>query len=68
MKYDIEVEGEDGWSDWVHPLEGYKIACCDCGLIHNMEFRIDDLGQVNFRASRNNRSTGQMRRHMRDEH
>ncbi len=54
---------DDGWSDWIHPLPGYKMACCDCGLVHNMEFRTDDIGQINFRAARNQRSTGQMRRH-----
>ena len=58
-----EIEGDDGWSEWIRPLEGYKMACCDCGLVHNVEFRIDDNGNINFRASRNVRSTGQMRRH-----
>lgn len=33
--------GEDGWSDWVHPLPGYLMGCCDCGLVHEMEFAID---------------------------
>lgn len=59
-----EHAGEDGWSDWVHPLGGYKMACCDCGLVHDLEFRLDDLNQLNYRARRNERSTGQMRRHM----
>ena len=54
----------EGWSDWIHPLSGYRMACCDCGLVHDMQFRIDDLGQVNFRARRNTRSTGQLRRQM----
>jgi len=53
---------DDGWCDWIHPLPGYKMACCDCGLVHNMQFRIDDKGQINFRAQRNNRATAQMRR------
>lgn len=61
-----EQEKEDGWTDWIHPLSGYRLACCDCGLVHDIETRIDDLGQVNFRARRNNRSTGQMRRHTED--
>lgn len=30
----------DGWSDWCHPLPGYRLQCCDCGLIHEMEFAI----------------------------
>lgn len=34
------VEREDGWTDWVHPLPGYRMQCCDCGLVHDMEFAI----------------------------
>lgn len=33
-------EGDDGWSDWIHPEPGYKLQCCDCGLVHDMEFRL----------------------------
>lgn len=36
------VAGEGGWSDWVHPIPGYRMQCCDCGLIHDMEFQIAD--------------------------
>lgn len=63
-KYPQEHERDDGWTDWLHPLPGYRMACCDCGLVHEMEFRIDDLGRVNFRAKRHNRATGQVRRAM----
>lgn len=31
---------EDGWSEWIHPLPGYRMQCCDCGLIHDMQFAI----------------------------
>lgn len=62
-KFRREIEGENGWSDWIHPLGGYKISCCDCGLVHDLEFRIDDENKLNFRARRNTRSTGQVRRH-----
>ena len=34
------IEGDDGWSDWIHPLPGYRMKCCGCGLIHHMEFQI----------------------------
>jgi len=39
---DIEqmYAGEDGWSEWVHPLPGYRMQCCDCGLIHEMQVAI----------------------------
>lgn len=55
----------DGWSRWIMPVEaGYKLACCDCGLVHVLEFRVAD-GRAEYRIRRDNRSTAQMRRHMR---
>jgi hypothetical protein len=34
-----EREGENGWSRWVRPVpRNYMMACCDCGLVHRMEF------------------------------
>ena len=49
---------------WVNPVqEGYKMACCDCGLVHRLDFRII-RNQVQFRAWRDNRATGQVRRHI----
>jgi hypothetical protein len=48
--------------EWVQPVKrGYKLACCDCGLVHTLDFRIHK-GRAQFRAFRNERSTGQMRR------
>lgn len=33
--------GRGGWSKWVSPkMKGYKMECCDCGLIHEIEFDI----------------------------
>lgn len=53
--------------EWVSPVhKGYKMACCDCGLVHNMDFRIVKRGRtqdVQFRVFRNNRSTAMKRRH-----
>jgi hypothetical protein len=50
---------------WVQPVRrGYKLACCDCGLVHTLDFRVLN-GRAQFRAFRNERSTGQMRRWMR---
>ena len=58
-KYEEPVEGE-----WVQPEEiGYKMACCSCGLVHRMDFRVVD-GRAQFRVFRAPRSTGQVRRHM----
>lgn len=37
---------------WVQPIRrGYHMKCCDCGLVHRMNFRIID-GHVQFQAFR----------------
>lgn len=55
--YDQPKAGE-----WVRPTRrGYKLACCDCGLVHKMDFRVVG-GRAQFRVFRDNRATGQIRR------
>lgn len=40
-RFKKHAEQEDGWSEWINPVKRkYKMACCDCGLVHNMDFRI----------------------------
>jgi len=59
-----QYENDNGWTDWIQPKDNkFRMFCCDCGLAHDLEFRINDEGKIIFRAKRNNRSTGQMRRH-----
>jgi len=70
---------DNGWTDWILPQRHYRLGCCDCGLVHDIEFRVVIVKRlkngtyrtikvnpvdcrVEFRARRNNRSTGQMRR------
>jgi hypothetical protein len=49
--------------EWIQPVRrGYRMACCDCGLVHEMDFRIAG-GRVQFRAARATRSTALLRRH-----
>lgn len=58
--------------EWVQPIKrGYKMRCCDCGLVHTMNFRVVvqvvlKSGQirhkVQFQAARNNRATAAVRR------
>ena len=31
---------DDGWCEWVHPLPGYLMKCCDCGLVHELDTHI----------------------------
>lgn len=36
-----QYANEDGWTDWVTPVpQGYLMQCCDCGLVHEAEFRV----------------------------
>ena len=36
-----EVESFDDWSGWVSPdPEQYFMKCCDCGLVHEMQFKV----------------------------
>jgi hypothetical protein len=61
---------EEGWSEWIHPLPGYLMQCCDCGLTHEMEFAIgaraddgplnegeSDAAVILFRARRHGESS-----------
>lgn len=57
-RYEEPEEGE-----WGQPVEeGYKMACCDCGRVHRVDFRVVD-GRAQFRMFDAPRSTGQVRRH-----
>lgn len=53
-------------NEWVRPVKaGYRMACCDCGLVHEMDFKAVRWGRghkVMFRVRRNNRATAAMRR------
>jgi hypothetical protein len=51
---------QDG--EWVKPrTRDYKIKCCDCGLVHKMQFKVAG-GRVVFRAWRDPRATAVARR------
>lgn len=53
----VAVE-EDGWSEWIHPTynfdleRGFLMQCCDCSLIHELEFAINLNNELIFRARR----------------
>ena len=63
MKYDQVYDGMI-----VRPFtKGYKMRCCDCGLVHLLMFKVVRVGKVNhisFKSWRDNRATAQVRRHM----
>ena len=61
-KKTVLVEGE--WDSPIH--RGWKLACCDCHLVHIVDFRIrtDKRGRpgVELRMRRDERATAAMRR------
>lgn len=61
MRYKKVKAGE-----WVRPVKkGYKMACCDCGLVHVLEFAHIPYGRgrkIIFRAWRDERATAAKRR------
>lgn len=57
--------------EWVQPVKkGYKMRCCDCGLVHRIDFRVLDwrtakpmsYSKVQMRVERDNRATAAARR------
>jgi len=57
-KYVQRVDGE-GFE--VPSGEMYRLACCDCGLVHDMVFVSSDGAPIGVAAQRNNRATAQRR-------
>jgi hypothetical protein len=56
-RYHVLIDGE-----WIRPKRRkFREMCCDCGLTHDLDFRIVD-GEIEFRATRNNRATSAARR------
>jgi hypothetical protein len=61
MRYDQVHDG-----DWVKPIrKGYRLMCCDCGLVHILDFALTKWGHgkaIQFRASRDKKATAAARR------
>jgi len=48
--------------EWLQPkMKGFVMACCDCGLVHKMDFRIVNEN-VQFKAVRAPRYTAAQRK------
>ena len=54
------VKREDGEGFEVPLGEIYRIACCDCGLVHDVVFVYED-GKLGMAVKRNNTETGRRR-------
>jgi hypothetical protein len=39
MRFIKHKAGRGGWSNWVFPENRYFLKCCDCGLVHEAEFK-----------------------------
>ena len=60
-KYTQRKDGE-GWEEESHRV--FKLACCDCGLVHDVVIVAGRKGtKIGIAAKRNPRATGQRRRH-----
>ena len=46
----------------VQPGIGLNFACCDCGLVHDLQIKVEN-GKVFVSFTRDNRATGALRRH-----
>ena len=55
---------KDGEGFAVPSGEIYRIACCDCGLVHDYVFVSEDGEVIGIAARRNKRATAARRRHM----
>lgn len=58
MRYHKTKDGE-----WIEPCPqtGHLLGCCDCGLVHTVNFRIVK-GKVQLQAFRNVKATSNRRR------
>ena len=56
---------EDGQVYEINLKEQYlKYACCDCGMVHSIQFKVSDNGEtLYYRFDQEPKATGQLRRH-----
>ena len=48
--------------EWIQPVRrGYQLECCDCGLVHIVNFRLHRK-RIQFQAFRDARKTAATRR------
>ncbi len=61
MQYATHPIDDDGWTEWIRPKRSYRMRCCDCRLVHQMQFRVR-AGRIEYRARRHERATAASRR------
>lgn len=56
-KYDRQVE------EWFEPgHKGFRLMCCSCALVHEIDFRVNSRGKVEMRMLRHEKATAAARR------
>lgn len=54
--------------EWIKPRHrGWKMACCDCGLVHTVNLKVIG-GRVYLQPTRDNRATAAKRRYKLRDH
>ena len=49
--------------EWITVAKrGYKEQCCDCGLVHKLNFKILESGEISIQTTRDERATAAVRR------
>ncbi|WLA80263.1 hypothetical protein [Bradyrhizobium elkanii] len=49
--------------EWIQvPKRGYKEQCCDCGLVHRLNFKVDEKGNIHIQTFRDPRATNGARK------
>jgi hypothetical protein len=49
--------------EWIEVvLKGNKEQCCDCGLVHKVNYRINDKGKIEYQVFVDARATASVRR------
>lgn len=55
-------------SEWIRPKRrGYRMSCCDCGLVHELDFALIPWGRgkkIILRARRHEKDTAFVRQRM----
>lgn len=51
--------------EWVNPnMNRYMMGCCDCGMVHRIEFKVTTRLRVKFRAFYDEKATDKLRKRM----
>lgn len=49
--------------EWIEVvLKGSRDQCCDCGLVHRINFRINAKGKIEYQVFRDGRATAAARK------